>query len=407
MHGAGATATDISGEYYQPCPLQYSQITNEDWNSLGAAGRTFFVTPDFVWLTNDTPSGATQYSGTTQGPKYFPQNTTGGATLASGFFSTSLRAVYDRVRPLCAGLNFQYIGPHGDGQKGIIYVNTSMIGTPANGASHFGTLAELKSHPKTVMMRVGADFVVNMYPADTVSRAFVPLNNIMPAVASWSKAAWQSGAVSSGGAATASFDRVVFTSYPSITAAGGVYDPVEVTGPSNVAVLCGSAVSSEIPLASTESITAGNWTLTGQAPAVGKAATAIAAENASCMGQWPLMYVAIEASTASSSLYAISVKSHFEAIPNPRLAELFPIAEHPVSAAEVKEGDTIASYLGDLGSRLYGTLSSFTRPYMDEFAEEAIDFAGRAAGAAVQTGAMKLRSAVFNRWGGGRALKNH
>jgi len=91
-------------------------------------------------------------------------------------------SLYNQVRFVCGAVQFTYTGPHGDSQKGALYVNTSQFGIPDDGCSHFETVAALKSHPSTIKLPLGTSVTIPLYPVDVVGEGFLPVSDVKSVV---------------------------------------------------------------------------------------------------------------------------------------------------------------------------------------------------------------------------------
>lgn len=122
----------------------------------------------------------------------------GGGRLNSAATYTSQAAFLTNVqayRFLCAQVDLEYIGPHGDGQTGTVFVNQTPVGnrsndsndnslfpqtynwdtaTGAGNATTFWSPTEVMASPLTKAFPVGTNITFKMYPTSVVGDGFAP-----------------------------------------------------------------------------------------------------------------------------------------------------------------------------------------------------------------------------------------
>lgn len=376
--------------------------------NIALAGLSPSNVGDFL-LVARSAANASGTSLETPNPVFYTGVGSGNASTSGSNFQNPVIAVYDRARPLCASVKLTYIGPHGDGQKGILFINSAMLGPPANGVSHFKTLAELKAHPDTVQVRVGADFQVNMYPASDVARGFTSLSG-------W-RSPWGTCVASTNLALTDFTQSVICVDssnagptteyikpenstvdacavYPGdayatfssidIAPAKQPLGVVGLTGGQRLACISAVPMSGELEDIDSKSALEFSHNPFFAAPAVAIAATALRQTDFSlstgdtaafqaanvrdisasaALGQWPLLYIVMEGVPAASTMYDLKVKTHFEAVPQPSVASFISSMDTKSEPRVVEQGTKIMEQKGDLAGTIASTLA-YTAAFM-------------------------------------------
>lgn len=370
--------------------------------NVALAGLAASNVGDFMLVARSAANAALT-SLETRNPIYYTGVGSGNGSSSTTTFSNPVISVYDRARPLCAAVKLTYIGPHGDGQKGILFINSAMLGPPGNGVSHFKTLSELKAHPDTVQVRVGADFQVNLYPASDVARGFTSLSG-------W-RSPWGT-CVASSNLALNDFSQSVIAVdssntgattpyiaaqnltvdacavYPSdsyatfstagIAAAKQPLGMAGVIGAQRLGVISAVPLSGEVedidsksglefltnPFYAAPAVAIGGADLGSAQLSVSTNDTAaLAAANvrdlstSAALGQWPLLYIVMEGVPVASTMYDMKVKTHYEAVPQPSVASFITSMDTKSEPRVVETGTKIMEKKGDLRQTMAETMN--------------------------------------------------
>jgi hypothetical protein len=366
--GAGANSaisTLSSGNnfiWFSP-PSNYRQTTN--WKSIandsavgGAAApgdvMTFSGGGDWEGATGNGPAQRLQ----TADPIAF----TGNPQLLN-FFS--------HARFVAGGVQFKYTGPHGDSQKGLIYVNTSQIGLPDNGVTHFPSLAALVSHPDTVCFPLGTSFVVPLYPASVVGDGFVNLNAVVPACNPNTSRANLAFSWTDGTAATR-------TATTTMIRPGGSQD-LSAVGSRQIDVLyaAGSVTTNTvlsiagIPMATNAdgiTYTVLDGSFTAENHDVQDRTTSV---SSGVLGQLPVLYYYVVGAnpstpTVASPVYTMKVVTNLECIARPSVAQFISGESIPARPGAVKQGSKFMAIAGDLTKLFASKALEVVAPYASD-----------------------------------------
>ncbi len=294
-----------------------------------------------------------------------------GTPLAAQFFPgiDDFLGLYNQGRFVSGAVQLTYIGPHGDSQRGAVYVNASQIGFPDNGVSHFDTRAALRSHPETVKFPIGTSVTIPFYPSSVVGEGFVPLNSIHGLVGAGPDcirrvAGADVNLISSPTVGdipgntivypfTTTADRNTNTWGSKNLASSDLYALVAV--PLTARTSAGSDFSSSYPEAGTFSTITQDHMLARNACATG------------ILNQLPVVYFNIEgATTTVTGIYDVKVVLNVEAIVRPSAASFIGATEVPHVPSAILAGKTMMETLGDLGSTIGSSILSAAAPYASE-----------------------------------------
>jgi hypothetical protein len=281
--------------------------------------------------------------------------------------------LYNQARFVCGAVEFRYMGPHGNDQRGTMFVNTSQIGFPADGHSHFETLASLISHPDTVTFPVGTSVTIPLYPSSVVGEGFVHLENYQSVVAvnpnTVGELQWSSTVPSS-----------VFTQGTGAVSSGApAQGPWFIDGGA-------SAVVTAAPVANAAAIPYGTGVgviIDGNFQPENDSSQDVARGLAGgVLNQLPTMYAAIVGGptgslSAATAMYMVKVVFNVEAIVRPEVANIVGSTSVPSSPAAIARGRSLMNHLGDIASRFGTSFLSVAAPF-------ATDLGARLGGAAAQ-----------------------
>jgi len=346
-----SSATDSDNAYQAATPLVFNQVTNSDYGTLSSAWKTTVgASPDvgFNWcMSNSTQITTGASKGTSLAPSFFP-GLSSSYVLANNPFLTT----YEKARFVCSAVQFTYIGPHGDSQKGNLFVNGSMLGLPEDGCSHFKTKSELKSHRGTQQIRIGADFVLRCYPASHEGTMFFDLRNVPSPVGS--------------NAHATQFGRPSF-----VGPVGGVSSGAAVAYESGSAayaanVFQGTTIGSgyaQIGDMSEAVGISGAYNLTGVSPDTVIQARQRGALQGGVFGQMPCLYVLYENGPANTPLYEIKIVTNLECIPQPAVAPWISSMESKDNEEDMKVARKVCAVAGNFATTLAGELIGYSAPF--------------------------------------------